>query len=94
MIEWSEHALRQLDQAYDFVTLSNGEEVADQIRSQIFTSVERLDTYPMLGRTGRVLGSRELVIANTSYLAAYEIQKGRIYILALYHGAQRWPEAF
>ena len=94
MIEWSEHALRQLDQAYDFIALSNGEEVADRIRMQIYTSIEQLDAYPMLGRQGRVRGTRELVIVRTPYLAAYEIQKGHIYILAIYHGAQPWPEVF
>ena len=94
MIEWSEQALRQLDQAYDFIALSNSEEVAARIRMQIFASVEQLDNFPMLGRTGRVRGSRELVIAGMPFVAAYEIQKARIYILAIYHGAQRWPEVF
>jgi toxin ParE1/3/4 len=94
MIEWSEQALRQLDQAYDFIALSNSEEVADRIRMQIFTSVEQLAAFPMLGRTGRVANTRELVIANTPFIAAYTIQKARIYILAIYHGAQRWPEVF
>jgi toxin ParE1/3/4 len=92
VIQWSEQALRQLDQARDFIALANGEEVAARIRMQIFTSVEQLDAFPMLGRTGRVRGTRELVVSNTPFVVAYEIQKARIYILAVYHGAQQWPE--
>ena len=47
----------------------------------------------MSGRAGRVPGARELVIVNPSFIAAYAIQKNRIVILALYHGAQQWPQA-
>jgi plasmid stabilization system protein ParE len=32
------------------------------------------------------------VIANTPFIAAYAIEQARIVILAIYHGAQRWPE--
>ena len=94
MIEWTEQATRQLDQAYDYIALSNSEEVADRITMQIVTSVQQLDAFPMSGRSGRVRGTRELVISNTPFIAAYAIDHARIVILALYHGAQRWPEAF
>jgi long-chain acyl-CoA synthetase len=40
---------------------------------------------------GRVPVTRELVVANTPFIAAYAIQKARIVILAVYHGAQQWP---
>jgi toxin ParE1/3/4 len=41
-----------------------------------------------------VPGTRELVIPNTPFLAAYAIEKADIVVLAIYHGAQRWPEGF
>jgi toxin ParE1/3/4 len=94
MIEWTEQATRQLDQAHDYIALSNSEEVAARITMQIVSSVEQLGAFPMSGRTGRVSGTRELVISNTPFIAAYTIQKARIVILTLYHGAQCWPEAF
>jgi len=94
MIEWTEQATWQLDQAHDYIALSNSEEVADRITMQIVTNVQQLDTFPMSGRPGRVPGTRELVISNTPFIAAYAIDHARIVILALYHGAQRWPEVF
>jgi len=94
MIEWTEQATRHLDQAHDYIALSNSEEVAARITMQIVTSVEQLAAFPMSGRAGRVPGTRELVISNTPFIAAYTIQKARIVILAVYHGAQRWPEVF
>jgi len=56
--------------------------------------VQQLATFPMSGRTGRVAGTRELVISNSPFIAAYGIEKDRIVILAIYHGAQQWPTAF
>ena len=94
MIEWTEQAARQLDQARDYIALSNSEDVAARITMRIITSVQQLERFPISGRAGRVRGTRELVIADTPFIVAYTIAKDRIVILALYHGAQQWPKAF
>jgi toxin ParE1/3/4 len=94
MIEWTEQAIRQLDQARDYIALSNSEWVATRITMQIVSSIQQLRAFPMSGRAGRVPGTRELVISITPFIAAYAIGKARIVILAVYHGAQHWPEEF
>jgi len=94
MIEWTEQAARQLDQAHDYIALSNSEAVAAQITMRIVTGIQRLAAFPMSGRPGRVPGTRELIISDTPFIAAYAIEKARIVILAIYHGAQQWPESF
>jgi addiction module RelE/StbE family toxin len=94
MIEWTEQAARQLDQAHDYIALSNSEEVAARITMRIVNSVQQLATFPMSGRAGRVRGTRELFIPSTPFIVAYTIARDRIVILALYRGAQQWPEAF
>jgi toxin ParE1/3/4 len=94
MIEWAEQAIRQLDQAHEYITLSNSEDVAARITMHIVNSIQQLATFPMSGRPGRVPGTRELVIANTPFVVAYTIEQERIAILAVYHGAQPWPEVF
>ena len=94
MIQWTEQAARQLEQARDYIALSNSEKVAEKVVIRIVRSVERLATFPLSGRAGRVPGTRELVIAGTPFLVAYKVEKARIVVLAVYHGAQRWPEGF
>ena len=93
-IEWTEQATRQLDQAHDYIALSNSEDVAFRITTLIVTTIHQLTAFPMPGRAGRVPGTRELVISNTPFIAAYAVDHGRIVILSIYHGAQQWPEAF
>lgn len=94
MIVWTEQATQHLDQVRDYIALSNGENVAVQVAVRVVTSVQRLTTFPMSGRAGRVRGTRELVISNSPFIVAYSIENERIVILAIYHGAQKWPEAF
>jgi toxin ParE1/3/4 len=94
MIEWTEQAVGQLDHARDYIALTNSEDVADRIAMQIVSSVHQLARFPMSGRPGRVSGTRELVISNTPFIVAYAVDQERVVMLALYHGAQQWPEVF
>jgi toxin ParE1/3/4 len=92
MIEWTEGAVEQLDWAREYITVSNSEEIARRVVDRILGAVEQLTRFPMLGRPGRIAGTRELVISKTPFIAAYTVQKTRIVVLAIYHGAQRWPQ--
>jgi toxin ParE1/3/4 len=94
VINWTEQATQQLDQAHDYIALSSSKKVAARITMQIVTSVQQLAAFPMSGRAGRVPGTRELVISNTPFIAAYAIDKADIVVLAIYHGAHHWPESF
>jgi toxin ParE1/3/4 len=94
MIVWTDQATQQLDQAHDYIALSNSEEVAARLTMQIVSGVQQLATFPMSGRPGRIRGTRELVISNSPFIVAYSIDNDRLVVLAIYHGSQRWPAAF
>ena len=94
MIKWTQRATEQLDQAYEHIASSKSEEVAERITRQVISSVQQLTSFPTSGRIGRVHGTRELVIAKTPFIAAYTLDRGDVVILAVYHGAQKWPEVF
>ena len=47
-----------------------------------------------MDRVGRVSGTREFVITDTPYIAAYQIVEDTLVILRVLHGAQRWSQQF
>jgi toxin ParE1/3/4 len=49
---------------------------------------------PSAGKTGRVAGTRGLAIAGTPFVVAYRIEKSELWILAVMHGARKWPKEF
>nr|ART38936.1 H458 [uncultured bacterium] len=51
-----------------------------------------LAEHPLMGRPGRIPGSREL-IPHESYRLIYEVQADTVWILALVHTARLWPPA-
>ena len=47
---------------------------------------------PGLGCVGWVEGTRELVVTGTAYIVPYRVKGGRVEVIAILHGAQRWPD--
>ncbi len=69
-------------------------QAAQRIAQRILRAVALLVEQPGMGRVGRVSGTREFVITDTPYIAAYQIAEDTLVILRVLHGAQRWPEQF
>jgi toxin ParE1/3/4 len=93
-IVWTRKASRHLRAAYDYWAGERSVGAADIMLDRIFTAVELLERFPEAGRLGRIPGTRELVIVPTPSLIAYRVRRSKIEILALLHGARKWPEAF
>jgi plasmid stabilization system protein ParE len=53
----------------------------------------RLETFPHLGRPGRVQGTREMAFPPLPFIAIYEVfeTQGEVRVLRILHGAQQWP---
>jgi addiction module RelE/StbE family toxin len=92
-IRWTRRASEQLEAAFDFVSEENVS-AAEKQGKIIERAVEQLTDFPEMGRPGRVYGTRELVIQSTPYIAAYRLNGSIVEILALLHGARRWPTQF
>jgi toxin ParE1/3/4 len=86
-------ALNDLEQIRRYIAEENPAAGA-RITAMIRNAVEQLTDHPNLGRSGRVEGTRELVIADTPYIVAYRVLNNRLRILSVIHGARRWPERF
>lgn len=61
---------------------------------RILDQTDLLADQPHLGRARRIAGTRELVVAATPFVVPYRVRNGAVEILAVFHGARRWPERF
>jgi addiction module RelE/StbE family toxin len=88
---YTRRALAEIEHLQDYIASDNpsaAEKIADTIRTRIGT----LTDHPELGRRGRRRGTRELIVAGTSYIVAYRLDGANVVILAIVHAAQRWPD--
>ncbi|AGF75705.1 type II toxin-antitoxin system mRNA interferase toxin, RelE/StbE family [Bartonella vinsonii] len=59
----------------------------DKILSE---KVERLIKFPTLGRLGRIMKTRELVV-HQNYIAIYDVSNDTVRILRILHAKQKFP---
>jgi toxin ParE1/3/4 len=64
------------------------------VAKRILDSIDLLKSQPDMGRPGRVLGTRELVIPGIPDIIPYRVQRGRLELIAIFHGRQKWPPKF
>ena len=92
-VRWLNRALRNLDEEAGYIARDDPDAAAQMVE-RIATGVERLATHPASGRTGRVPGTRELIVTGTPYIVPYRVRSGTVEILRVFHGARKWPEKF
>lgn len=63
---------------------------AIELGDMLMQKAEQLNQHPMLGRAGRVKGTRELV-AHPNYILIYRIVGKAVEVLRVKHAAQKWP---
>ena len=90
-LRWTPLAAGQLKAAYEYVDRDSPSK-ADETIERILSAVEVLERHAQIGRKGRVPRTRELVVTGTPFLVAYRARADQIEILAVLHGARRWPE--
>jgi toxin ParE1/3/4 len=93
ILRWTVPALRDVEEIGDYIARDNATAAA-RIVTAVFDRTALLATQPGLGRPGRVAGTRELVIVGTPFIAAYRVLGDETRILAVLHGARRWPTHF
>jgi toxin ParE1/3/4 len=92
-IRWTTNAYTDLRTIIEYIT-EDDEAAAGRIGRRLWDAIRRLTAYPGMGREGRVAGTRELVVPATPYIVAYRIVGATVEILAILHGARRWPDSF
>ncbi len=90
---WSRRAIQHLVSLRKFIA-KDSEQNAAMVAKRILEAIDLLQAQPDMGRPGRVLGTRELVIPDTPYLVPYRVRGDRLELIAVIHGHRRWPTKF
>ena len=75
----------------DYISDDNPD-AAQASKEDIEAKTFRLRENPRLYRTGRVEGTREMVV-RSNYLVVYAVDANIVTILRVLHAAQQWPQA-
>lgn len=90
-VRWLRKALRNLESVHNYISQDNPEAARNMVK-KIQTGVSQLAQFPLMGRFGRVEGTRELVIANSPYVVVYRLKDDVVEILRVLHSARRFPD--
>ncbi|MBI3230559.1 MAG: type II toxin-antitoxin system RelE/ParE family toxin [Burkholderiales bacterium] len=86
---WTPEAMQDRVDIWDYIA-AESPRAAARIDALFSDAAARLADYPMLGRLGKIQGTREL-LPTENYRLVYEISADTVWILALAHTARQWP---
>jgi len=89
-VRWLRKALRSLDDEATYVA-ADDPAAARLVVERILQSVAILEDQPGIGRSGRVPGTRELVVSKTRYVVPYRVRGEVVEILRVFHTSRRPP---
>lgn len=90
-VVWSRRAVQHLVALRAYIA-KESEQNAAVVAKRILEVIDVLQTQPEMGRPGRILGTRELVIPDTPFIIPYRLRNGRLELIAVFHGRQKWPQ--
>jgi len=93
VVVWLDEALEDLKSIGEYIAQENAN-AAYNVLIKIKATADNLSHHSEIGRSGRVLGTREIVISDLPYILAYQITDKDIRILAVMHTSRKWPENF
>lgn len=91
-IKWLKRALNDLQSEASYIA-DNDLAAAKKIVTDVFTVIDHLKDNPSLGRPGRVVGTRELIVPNTPYIIPYRVngRSQQVEILRVFHTSRKVP---
>ena len=91
-VKWTRTALANLVAIVEYIEKDSPER-AKSFALEIQAKMTNLAQFPGIGRPGRVIGTRELVI-HPNYVIPYRLRGNVVEIIRVHHVAQRWPREF
>ena len=91
-LRWTLLAERDLEKIAEYIGQDSPAAAARVLLELIDQAENLLPQYPAIGRPGRVLGTRELVVGQLPYIIAYRVRDRDVEVLRVLHTSRAWPE--
>lgn len=89
-ILWTDNAAQDFEDIGTYIGYDSPKS-REKIIRRIGEAMSFLAHHPNVRRSGRVEGTRELVVSGTPYIVIYRVANSRVEIITILHAAQRWP---
>lgn len=86
-LAFAESAALDIASIVEYVGQSNPT-LAQEISGEIRQAAEQLAGFPHLGRSGRIMGTRELVLTDYPYILVYTADHDTVTVVAVFHAAR------
>ena|SRR3990167_8200953 len=90
-VVWTGPAIGDLESIRRYIEFDDPRAALGTARG-ILRATARLATLPFIGRPGRVMNTRELVLEDRPYIVAYRVTAGVVEVLRVLHTSRRWPK--
>ncbi len=91
IIRWTKPSAADLTHICDYMEKRFGAAQARRAAMAVYDVADSLKDMPLLGRSGRKPGTRELTVSGFPFLIIYRVGKDAIEVLRVLHGSQQWP---
>jgi toxin ParE1/3/4 len=92
-LRYTLRARSDLAEIHDYIAQDNLQ-AARCVVAIIRKAVEALPQNPLVGKAGRVAGTRELTVGRFPFILAYRVEAEEVHVLSIIHTARMWPENF
>lgn len=90
-LRWTRLAGADLEAIAEYIGQDSPAAAVRVVLELIDQAEKLLSRHTALGRPGRVVGTRELVIQGLPYIIPYRVRDNTIEILRVLHTSRRWP---
>lgn len=88
-VKWKETALNDLVNIIDYLEQFSST-AGTRLLRKIVTATENLPQFPLAHRSGRIKGTREIIV-HSNYVVIYRVNNQQAEILRILHARQKYP---
>jgi len=92
-LRWTDGAVEDLRSAYEYLEAENPQ-AAIATTDRIVSAVEDWSNFHKWAVPAALKVLAKLVVTGTPFIVAYRLKRDSVHVLAVLHGARKWPKKF